>query len=105
MELPKEMAEMIAFIPLGVSTTRIALNFARMTRSTGYDQAALMSINPVLFKSQAVCKRALVLLQNNGMVMQLDNGNWVATSRGHLAIDLLRLREPSISDRPDLELE
>jgi len=94
--LSPEMKDIVRFIPKGVSPARIALNYARMLRFRGFEPKGLMGINPVLFPNESACRRAVLLLRNNGMVAQSDNGTWYITTRGELAIQLLQIREPSI---------
>ncbi|MFZ9715881.1 MAG: hypothetical protein ACO3CH_00290 [Ilumatobacteraceae bacterium] len=100
-ELSAEMAKVIKFIPKGVSTFRIALNYARMKRNTGFMPSGLMGINPSLFKTESICRRTVLVLRNNGMIAQFDNGLYGITERGHLAIQLLQIREPSIHEPGD----
>lgn len=94
--LSPEMKDIIRFIPKGVSPARIALNYARMLRFRGFEPKGLMNINPVLFPNESACRRAVLLLRNNGMVAQSDDGRYGITARGELAIQLLQIREPSI---------
>lgn len=97
-ELTKEMASIIKFIPKGVSPLKVALNYARMMRRTGFQPTGLMGINPTMFNSESVCRRTILLLRNNGMVAQHDNGLYSLTTRGEFAIQLLQIREPSIHE-------
>jgi hypothetical protein len=98
MTLSKEMASIIKFIPKGVSPVRVALNYAKMLRVKGFQPTGLMGINPTMFKNEAACRTAVLLLRNNGLVAQSDNGMWHITTRGELAIQLLQIREPSIHE-------
>lgn len=94
-QLPKEHLKTIASIPEGTSDVKVALYYAKMCRDRGFLPTGLMSINPTMFPNESVCRRATLLLRNNGFIAQCDNGRYVITTRGVFAISLIAMREPS----------
>ena len=102
-QLSAEMIKVIKFIPKGVSGYKIALNYAKMMGAKGFNPSGLRVINPTLFKSDAVCRRYVLTLRNNGMIAQGDFGKYQITERGILAISLLLMRDPSLYSTDDDE--
>ena len=94
-KLPKELVEVIGFIPEGPSSLKVALYYTKMGRDKGVVPTGLMKINPTMFPNESVCRRVALLLRNNGLIAQCDNGRYIITTRGVFATNLLSMREPS----------
>lgn len=94
-QIPKEHAKTISFIPEGTSDLKVALYYAKMCKDKGFMPTGLMKINPTMFPNESVCRRVALLLRNNGLIAQCDNGRYIITTRGVFAISLIAMREPS----------
>ena len=91
----------MSFIKPGTTPEKVALNYAKMMRRTGFNIAGLMSLNPTMFNNESKARRVIVLLRNNGLVAQLDNGYYAITTRGENAIIVLANRDRSKSVEND----
>jgi hypothetical protein len=99
--IPDQLLGVVSFIKPGTTPEKVALNYAKMMRRTGFNISGLMSLNPTMFNNESKSRRVIVLLRNNGLVAQLDNGYYAITTRGENAIIVLANRDRSKSVEND----
>jgi hypothetical protein len=99
--IPDQLLGVVSFIKPGLTPEKVALNYAKMMRRTGFDVPGLMGLNPTMFNNESKARRVIVLLRNNGLVAQLDNGYYAITTRGENAIIVLSNRDRSKSVEND----
>ena len=99
--IPDQLLGVVSFIKPGTTPEKFALSYAKTMRQSGFSSAGLMKLNPTMFNTESKTRRAVLLLRNNGLVCQLDNGYYAITTRGENAIMVLASRDRSKSVEND----